>query len=138
MVTANTLYEAKVHQLQHYVDNGGVALGPLDYPSRNVRSAPPITWATAYPCICLTRSCDARLGSTSSIWDQSICWADARFGRGSPYTILEVPALLSLRGFRRRVLKQVSDRPDHQPGPDERAPVWCRRDSARSRQASEM
>ena len=39
----------------------------------------------------------------------AICWADPRLGRGSQHTILEVPALLALRGFRRRVLKQVSD-----------------------------
>src|SRR5205814_8813581 len=41
--------------------------------------------------------------------NQAICWADPRLGRGSQHTILEVPALLALRGFRRRVLKQVSD-----------------------------
>jgi hypothetical protein len=41
--------------------------------------------------------------------NQSVCWADPRMGRSSQHTILEVPALLSLRGFRRRVLKQVSD-----------------------------
>ena len=41
--------------------------------------------------------------------NQSVCWADPRLGRGSQHTILEVPALLALRGFRRRVLKQVSD-----------------------------
>src|SRR5205823_14477070 len=40
--------------------------------------------------------------------NQSVWWADPRLGRGSQHTILDVPALLSLRGFRRRVLKQVS------------------------------
>jgi hypothetical protein len=41
--------------------------------------------------------------------NQAVCAADPRWGRSSQHTILEVPALLSLRGFRRRVLKQVSD-----------------------------
>jgi hypothetical protein len=41
--------------------------------------------------------------------NQSVCWADPRRGRSSQHTILEVPALLARRGFRRRVLKQVSD-----------------------------
>jgi hypothetical protein len=41
--------------------------------------------------------------------NQSVCWADPRLGRSSQHTILEVPALLALRGFRRRVLNQVSD-----------------------------
>jgi len=41
--------------------------------------------------------------------NQAVCWADPRWGRSSQHTILEVPALLALRGFRRRVLKQVRD-----------------------------
>jgi hypothetical protein len=41
--------------------------------------------------------------------NQAICATDPRWGRSSQHTILEVPALLSLRGFRRRVLKQVGD-----------------------------
>jgi hypothetical protein len=41
--------------------------------------------------------------------NEAFCRQDPRWGRKSQYTILEVPALLSLRGFRRRVLKHVTD-----------------------------
>jgi hypothetical protein len=41
--------------------------------------------------------------------NQSMCAEDPRFGRGAQHTILEVPALLERRPFRRQVLKRGRD-----------------------------
>src|SRR6516165_2723078 len=41
--------------------------------------------------------------------NEALCRDDSRRGRAAQHTVLEVPALLSRRGFRHQVLKHTSD-----------------------------